>query len=110
MSSTVADLEIATFGIEQIVEGTQTGRDATTLTVSSSQLAVGAGEPALAEATVEVVRPGEPVRISNVLDVVLPTVKADDPASTFPGILGPATDAGTGRTQPAAGRRGRELV
>jgi glycine reductase complex component B subunit alpha and beta len=103
VSSTVADLEIATFGIEQIVEGTQTGRDATTLTVSSSQLAVGAGEPALAEATVEVVRPGEPVRISNVLDVVLPTVKADDPASTFPGILGPATAAGTGRTNRLQG-------
>jgi glycine reductase complex component B subunit alpha and beta len=103
VSSTVADLEIATFGIDRIVEGTQTGRDATTLVVSSSQLAVGAGEPALAEATVEVVRPGEPVRISNVLDVVLPTVKADDPASTFPGILGPATDAGTGRTNRLQG-------
>ena len=98
MSSTVADLEIATFGIDRIVEGTQTGRDGATLTVSSSQLAVGAGEPALAEATVEVVRPGESVRISNVLDVVLPTIKADDPASTFPGVLGPPTDAGTGRT------------
>ena len=71
--------------------------------MSSSQLAVGAGEPALAEATVEVVRPGEPVRISNVLDVVLPAVKADDPASTFPGILGPATDAGTGRTNRLQG-------
>ena len=89
MSSTVADLEIATFEIDRIVEGTQTGRDGTTLTVSTSQLAVGAGEPALAEATVEVVRPGEPVRISNVLDVVLPSAKASDPSSSFPGVLGP---------------------
>jgi len=103
VSSTVADLEIATFGIDRIVEGTQTGRDGATLSVSSSQLAVGAGEPALAEATVEVVRPGEPVRISNVLDVVLPTVKADDPTSTFPGILGPAADAGTGLTNRLGG-------
>jgi hypothetical protein len=46
--------------------------------VSLPQLAVGAGEPALAEATVEVVRPGDPVRISNVLDVVLPDVLVDD--------------------------------
>ncbi|MEA2557559.1 MAG: Glycine/sarcosine/betaine reductase component subunit, partial [Actinomycetota bacterium] len=75
MSSTVADLEIGTFGIERIVEGTQTGRNGTTLTVNVSQLAVGAGEPALAEATVEVVRPGESVRIINVLDAVLPSVK-----------------------------------
>ncbi|HEY6566430.1 MAG TPA: glycine/sarcosine/betaine reductase component B subunit [Actinomycetota bacterium] len=98
MSSTVEDLEISTYGIDRVVEGTQTGRDGTTLMVSSSQLAVGAGEPALAEATVEVVRPGESVRISNVLDVVLPSVKPADPASTFPGVLGPPAIAGTGRT------------
>ncbi|MEP6759599.1 MAG: glycine/sarcosine/betaine reductase component B subunit, partial [Actinomycetota bacterium] len=36
------------------------------------------GEPALAEATVEVVRPGDPVRVSNVLDVVLPDVLLDN--------------------------------
>ncbi len=93
MSSTVADLEIATFGVGQVVEGTQTGRDADTLVVSASQLAVGAGEPALAEATVEVVRPGEPVRVSNVLDAVLPSVKADDPLATFPGVLGSSGEA-----------------
>ena len=49
------------------------------MTLALPQLAVGAGsQPALAEATVEVVRPGDRVRISNVLDVVLPTVEADD--------------------------------
>ena len=63
---------IATFAVDEVVEGTQTGRDGTTLMVASPQLAVGAGEPALAEATVEVVRPGDFVRISNGLDVVLP--------------------------------------
>jgi hypothetical protein len=78
LSSTHADLAIATFAIDEIVEGTQTGRDAHTLVVTRSQLAVGAGEPALAEATVEVVRPGDPVRISNVLDVVLPDVLVGD--------------------------------
>jgi glycine reductase complex component B subunit alpha and beta len=103
VSSTVADLEIATFVVDRIVEGTQTGRDATTLTVSPSQLAVGAGEPALAEATVEVVRPGEPVRISNVLDVVLPSVKRSDPSSTFPGVVGSASEAGVGATNRLQG-------
>ncbi len=103
MSSTVADLEIATFEIDRIVEGTQTGRDGTTLTVSTSQLAVGAGEPALAEATVEVVRPGEPVRISNVLDVVLPSAKASDPSSSFPGVLGALDAAGSGRSNRLRG-------
>jgi glycine reductase len=89
LHSTLADLVIATFAVDEVVVGTQTGREARTLVVSPSQLAVGAGEPALAEATVEVVRPGDPVRISNVLDAVLPTVVRDDPASTFPGVLGP---------------------
>ena len=78
MVSTLADLEIATFAVDEVVEGTQTGWSDRRLTVSLPQLAVGAGEPALAEATVEVVRPGDPVRISNVLDVVLPDVRVRD--------------------------------
>jgi sarcosine reductase len=77
--STLADLEIATFAVDEVVEGTQTGWSAGRLTVSLPQLAVGAGsQPALAEATVEVVRPGDHVRISNVLDVVLPTARVGD--------------------------------
>ena len=78
MESTLADLEIATFAVDEVVEGTQTGWSDRRLTVSLPQLAVGAGEPALAEATVEVVRPGDRVRISNVLDVVLPDVRVSD--------------------------------
>ena len=103
MSSTVADLEIAAFGIERVVEGTQTGRDGTTLTVSIPQLAVGAGEPALAEATVEVVRPGDAVRVANVLDVVLPSVKVGDPDGTFPGVIAGIGRAGAGRTDRLTG-------
>jgi glycine reductase len=76
--STLADLEVATFAVDEVVEGTQTGWSDGRLTLALPQLAVGAGsQPALAEATVEVVRPGDRVRISNVLDVVLPTVEAD---------------------------------
>jgi hypothetical protein len=100
LHSTLADLEIATFAVDEVVVGTQTGREADTLVVSPSQLAVGAGEPALAEATVEVVRPGDPVRISNVLDAVLPSVVRDDPGASFPGVLGAGAHADAG----AAGR------
>jgi glycine reductase len=96
LHSTLADLVIATFAVDEVVEGTQTGREARTLVVSPPQLAVGAGEPALAEATVQVVRPGDPVRISNVLDAVLPSVVHDDPPSTFPGVLGPASSSAGG--------------
>ena len=92
LSHTRADLEIAAFAVDEVVEGTLTGRDGTTLLVASPQLAVGAGEPALAEATVEVVRPGDRVRLTNVLDAVVPDVRADDPDATFPGMLGGAWD------------------
>jgi glycine reductase len=101
--STLADLEIATFAVDEVVEGTQTGWSDGRLTVSLPQLAVGAGLPALAEATVEVVRPGDPVRISNVLDAVAPSVKPDAPASTFPGTLGTGESGCTGRTNRLGG-------
>ena len=79
MEPTLADLEIATFAVDEIVEGTQTGWSEGVLTLALPQLAVGAGsKPALAEATVEVVRPGDHVRISNVLDAVVPTVEVDE--------------------------------
>jgi Glycine/sarcosine/betaine reductase component B subunits len=97
LSSALADLEIATFAIDEVVEGTQTGRDGHTLRVAVPQLAVGAGEPALAEATVEVVRPGDPVRISNALDAVVPDVRAPDPSGTFAGVLGRANAPVEGR-------------
>ena len=79
------------FAVAEVVEGTKTGRDGTTLVVAAPELAVGAGQPALAEATVDVVRSGDRVRIANVLDVVLPDVRADDPATTFPRTPGAAT-------------------
>src|SRR5688572_22914525 len=67
------------FAVDEVVEGTQTGWSDGRLTLALPQLAVGAGtQPALAEATVEVVRPGDHVRISNVLDVVVPTIEVGD--------------------------------
>ena len=87
MEPTLADLEIATFAVDEVVEGTQTGWSDGRLTLALPQLAVGAGsQPALAEATVEVVRPGDPVRISNVLDVVLPTARVDGRLHRLDGV------------------------
>jgi len=55
-------------------------------------------DAALASVQIEVVRPGDPVRIANVLDAVLPDVKVDGPEQTFPGALGGPAPAGRGRT------------
>ena len=97
VSSAPADLEIAGFAVGEVVEGTKTGREQGTLRVSLPELAVGAGEPALAEATVDIVRPGDRVRVANVIDAVLPAVKPDDPQTTFPGALGRLVPGGRGR-------------
>lgn len=60
-------------------------------------------DPRFARVEVDVVRPGEPVRLTHVLDAVEPRVKPDDPASTFPGALGAMRPAGSGRTNRIAG-------
>ena len=98
MSSALAELEIARFAVEEVVEGTKTGWDRDRLHATIPELAGGAGDPALAEVTVEIVRPGDPVRIANVLDAVVPSVKTEDPSSTFPGALGRLAIAGRGVT------------
>jgi glycine reductase complex component B subunit alpha and beta len=60
-------------------------------------------DPRLESVEVAVVRPGDPVRLTHVLDAVEPRVKADDPESTFPGALGTLRRAGSGRTHRIAG-------
>jgi glycine reductase len=55
-------------------------------------------DASVASVDVDIVRPGDPVRLTHVLDAVEPRVKVDDPASTFPGALGTLRPAGEGRT------------
>jgi glycine reductase complex component B subunit alpha and beta len=95
-------LEIAAFRATDVAVGGATAWDAGRLTVDPTALTT-AADPALAEVTLEVVRPGDPVRLVNVLDAVLPDAKADEPAATFPGALGPLRLAGRGRTHRVEG-------
>ena len=50
------------------------------------------------EVEVHLVRPGDDIRIINVLDVVEPRHKVSGPGGMFPGLLGPAVGVGSGRT------------
>jgi glycine reductase len=52
---------------------------------------------------IQLVSPGQGIRITHVLDAAIPAVKADQPEATFPGILGPAARAGDGVTHRLAG-------
>src|SRR5436190_15434215 len=96
-------LRLATFEISQIRPADQTRWSEGVLEVDLVSLGSLASEPGLNGVNVHVVRPGEPVRIMNVLDVVEPCVKVPDVDATFPGILGPARECGTGLTHRLEG-------
>ncbi len=55
-------------------------------------------DPYIEEVRVELVRPGESVRITPVKDVIEPRVKLDEKGGYFAGILSPVDTAGCGRT------------
>jgi glycine reductase complex component B subunit alpha and beta len=78
-------LELATYPLEGI-------------DLEAAAAALTFADPRLAAVDVDVVRPGDAVRLTHVLDAVEPRVKADDPESTFPGALGSLRPAGEGRT------------
>jgi glycine reductase complex component B subunit alpha and beta len=92
------DLEIARFTVGSVADASETGWAPGSLGISADELAARAAEAGLAEVRVDVVRPGDEVRVTNVLDAIVPSVKADDPATTFPGVIGKLATAGRGRT------------
>jgi sarcosine reductase len=55
-------------------------------------------DPNIEEVRVELVRPGESVRITPVKDVIEPRIKLDGNGGYFAGILSPVDSAGCGRT------------
>src|SRR6476620_9325163 len=85
---TLPPFELATFVVNDVVEGSPSRWDAGRLHLDRAALVSSASDPALAEIHLEVVRPGDSVRVANVLDAVLPDVKAADPERTFPGAFG----------------------
>src|SRR5438445_695336 len=99
MGSDNEPLHLAKFEMSQIRDSAPTRWSDGVLDLDLHEMEASlAGEPGLSAVTLQIVRPGDPVRILNVLDVVEPTVKVPDVDATFPGILGSARTCGTGRT------------
>lgn len=93
------ELEMASFRPESVSAGRETRWDGSALEVDLDGLTAPIqGELGLTGVRAELVRPGDPVRIVNVLDAVEPQVKDEDPGATFPGALGTLIVAGRGRT------------
>ncbi len=92
-------LELASFRPTEVIAGRESRWDGSVLEIRLQGLESSLlGEPGIVGARTALVHPGDPVRLVNVLDVVEPQVKPDDPGATFPGALGSLAVAGRGRT------------
>jgi glycine reductase complex component B subunit alpha and beta len=100
---TLPPFELATYVVSDVLEGSPARWDAGRLHLDGAALVSSAADPALAEIHLDVVRPGDAVRVANVLDAVLPDVKVEDPDRTFPGALGALAQSGCGRTNRVEG-------
>ncbi len=60
-------------------------------------------DPRIEQANLDVVTPGESVRVTGIRDVVEPRAKFGGAAQVFPGILGPVTPVGSGVTHRLSG-------
>jgi len=95
-------LTLRTWDVTGVAFGDVTRLDAGLLEIDVGELEAQIVSPVVG-IDVRLAAPGDAVRITHVLDAVIPSVKPDDPAATFPGILGPVAPAGRGATNRLAG-------
>src|SRR5262247_2938145 len=97
-------LELGSVPVRDVAVGGPIAFDDGVLTIDPEELrALILEDPHFAAARVRVVKPGESVRIINVLDVVEPRWKVSGAGGVFPGFVSPPTSVGDGRTQRLAG-------
>jgi glycine reductase len=97
-------LEMGIFPVSDIVLGNRNSyRDGTVTVDAGGLLDEVLSEGTLKDVSFHVARPGDSVRITNVLDAVEPLYKVEGYSCAFPGFLGPAKTAGEGRTHKLAG-------
>jgi sarcosine reductase len=94
-------LELANYRVEKLAFGNQTRLDDGTLFINKAELTTlfDRAAPSLERIDVELVHPGESARVIHLLDAVEPRVKVEPLGHVaYPGLLGPARTAGSGRT------------
>lgn len=101
----VGSLRLAHFEVAEVVQAVSSQLDGDRLEVNLASLrdAISGVAGVLDDVSLSVVRPGESVRIANVLDAVVPDVRANRPQDTFPGALGGLSPAGRGLTHRLGG-------
>jgi glycine reductase len=91
-------LELRWSTVDTVVAGATTRMSSTRLEVDLDALStILATDPRLERIRLDLVHPGEPVRIGRVFDVVAPRAKLDG-GEDFPGVLGGIAKVGHGRT------------
>ena len=98
-------LELGSFPVMDIVFGSETAwKDGVLEVDRDSLLAPVLARPGVEDATLEVVKPGESVRIINHFEVMEPRVKVTGPGIAYPGRAGrPVDTVGQGRTHRLGG-------
>ncbi len=98
-------LELGTFTVDEIRFGATTSWSNNILEIDRDTLiAEIMKDQRVTSVSLEIVRPGESVRITTVRDVIEPRVKVSGPGTVYPGICGrPVATVGKGRTHRLAG-------
>ena len=97
-------LELQTIHLSGVQFGERTTLDGHTLLVDKAELvSLILEDQRIAQASIDIARPGEDVRIVHCLDAVEPRVKIDGPGVVFPGFLGGPETVGRGQTLRLAG-------
>jgi sarcosine reductase len=97
-------LELAEFPVASIKLADRFHYAAGQLTVHQSEIEQAVlQESRIEEAWLDVVSPGDKVRITGIRDVVEPRVKVSGAGQVFPGVLGPVAPVGEGRTHRLSG-------
>src|SRR5918995_2649210 len=97
-------LELAEFPVKQIRLGRRFTYESETLEVDEAELVdLVLQDSRITEASLAVAMPGEKIRITGIRDIVEPRYKVAGNGNVFPGILGPVTDVGEGRTHQLSG-------
>jgi glycine reductase len=96
----VIELELGTFRVREIEIGSPTRFEAGILTIDPAALQGAAveGSELFERIDVEIVRPGDNVRVVHAVDSVEPRIRVSNPGSDFPGMLGLPRPIGVGRT------------
>lgn len=105
MTTSEAAAEVLDHRVTELAHGDVTGFEAGVLTISTDELRRFVLEDErLTDAVIELVEPGDDVRLIHVLDAVRPVCNADGPGrGAFPGILSPLETMATGTSHRLQG-------